>query len=136
MAASSGTRRGNGSHPPGWGGPTRNGVSNSKAGISGPGRPDGVKDGQGKQAQARAALEEALPLAVQTVIGIAGDITDQRALQAASNIIDRVLGKVGDKLTVAGDADAPLVIRRIIVDPKGPNGHSDAASVSAVSAAE
>lgn len=95
-----------------------------------------MKDGEGKQAQARAALEDALPLAVQTVIGIAGDITDQRALQAASNIIDRVLGKVGDKLTVAGDADAPLVIRRIIVDPKGPNGHPDAASVSAVSAAE
>ena len=83
---------------------------------------------------ARAALEDALPLAVQTVIGIAGDITDQRALQAASNIIDRVLGKVGDKLTVAGDADAPLVIRRIIIDPKGPDGHSDAASVPASTA--
>jgi len=131
MAASSTTRRGNGA---GWGGAAK-GAGKQGAG-QGQGRPDGVKDGQGKQAQARAALEDALPLAVQTVIGIAGDITDQRALQAASNIIDRVLGKVGDKLTVAGDADAPLVIRRIIIDPKGPNGHSDAASVSAVSAAE
>lgn len=134
MAASSTTRRGNGSHPPGWGGPAK-GAGKQGAGH-GQGRPDGVKNGEGKQAQARAALEDALPLAVQTVIGIAGDITDQRALQAASNIIDRVLGKVGDKLTVAGDADAPLVIRRIIIDPKGPDGHSDAASVSAVSAAE
>jgi hypothetical protein len=134
MAATSGTRRGNGSHPPGWGGPAKG--AGKKGAGHGQGRPDGVKDGQGKQAQARAALEDALPLAVQTVIGIAGDITDQRALQAASNIIDRVLGKVGDKLTVAGDADAPLVIRRIIIDPKGPDGHSDAASVSAVSAAE
>jgi len=131
MAATSGTRRGNGA---GWGGAAK-GAGKQGAGH-GQGRPDGVKDGQGKQAQARAALEDALPLAVQTVIGIAGDITDQRALQAASNIIDRVLGKVGDKLTVAGDADAPLVIRRIIIDPKGPDGHSDAASVSAVSAAE
>jgi len=131
MAASSTTRRGNGA---GWGGAAK-GAGKQGAGH-GQGRPDGVKDGQGKQAQARAALEDALPLAVQTVIGIAGDITDQRALQAASNIIDRVLGKVGDKLTVAGDADAPLVIRRIIIDPKGPDGHSDAASVSAVSAAE
>jgi hypothetical protein len=132
MAATSGTRRGNGA---GWGGVAK-GAGKQGAGH-GQGRPDGVKDGQGKQAQARAALEDALPLAVQTVIGIAGDITDQRALQAASNIIDRVLGKVGDKLTVAGDADAPLVIRRIIVDPaKGPDGHSDAASVPAVSAAE
>jgi len=131
MAATSGTRRGNGA---GWGGAAK-GAGKQGAGH-GQGRPDGVKDGQGKQAQARAALEDALPLAVQTVIGIAGDITDQRALQAASNIIDRVLGKVGDKLTVAGDADAPLVIRRIIIDPKGPNGHSDAASVSAIPAAE
>ena len=131
MAASSTTRRGNGA---GWGGAAK-GAGKQGAGH-GQGRPDGVKDGQGKQAQARAALEDALPLAVQTVIGIAGDIKDQRALQAASNIIDRVLGKVGDKLTVAGDADAPLVIRRIIIDPKGPDGHPDAASVSAVSAAE
>ena len=126
MAATSGTRRGNGA---GWGGAAK-GAGKQGAGH-GQGRPDGVKDGQGKQAQARAALEDALPLAVQTVIGIAGDITDQRALQAASNIIDRVLGKVGDKLTVAGDADAPLVIRRIIIDPKGPDGHPDAASVLA-----
>jgi hypothetical protein len=131
MAATSGTRRGNGA---GWGGAAK-GAGKQGAGH-GQGRPDGVKNGQGKQAQARAALEDALPLAVQTVIGIAGDITDQRALQAASNIIDRVLGKVGDKLTVAGDADAPLVIRRIIIDPKGPDGHPDAASVSAVPAAE
>ena len=131
MAASSTTRRGNGA---GWGGAAK-GAGKQGAGH-GQGRPDGVKDGQGKQAQARAAMEDALPLAVQTVIGIAGDITDQRALQAASNIIDRVLGKVGDKLTVAGDADAPLVIRRIIIDPKGPDGHPDAASVSAVPAAE
>lgn len=131
MAASSTTRRGNGA---GWGGAAK-GAGKQGAGH-GQGRPDGVRDGQGKQAQARAALEDALPLAVQTVIGIAGDITDQRALQAASNIIDRVLGKVGDKLTVAGDADAPLVIRRIIIDPKGPDGHPDAASVSAAPAAE
>jgi hypothetical protein len=129
MAATSGTRRGNGA---GWGGAAK-GAGKQGAGH-GQGRPDGVKDGEGKQAQARAALEDALPLAVQTVIGIASDIKDQRALQAASNIIDRVLGKVGDKLTVAGDADAPLVIRRIIIDPKGPNGHPDAASVSAAPA--
>lgn len=120
MAATSGTRRGNGA---GWGGAAK-GAGKQGAGH-GQGRPDGVKDGQGKQAQARAALEDALPLAVQTVIGIAGDITDHRALQAASHIIDRVLGKVGDKLTVAGDADAPLVIRRIIIDPKGPSTDAD-----------
>jgi len=122
MAASSTTRRGNGPGAgPGWGGAAKG--AGKKGPGHGQGRPDGVKNGEGKQAQARAALEGALPLAVQTVIGIAGDITDQRALQAASNIIDRVLGKVGDKLTVAGDADAPLVIRRIIIDPKGPDGH-------------
>lgn len=126
MAASSGTRRGNG---PGWGGAAKGEAK--KGGHPDEGRPAGKKTGEGKRAMARAALEDALPLAVQTVIGIAGDITDQRALQAASNIIDRVLGKVGDKLTVAGDADAPLIIRRIIIDPKGQDGHSDAASVSA-----
>jgi hypothetical protein len=39
---------------------------------------------------------------------------------------------------VSGPGGGPVeqIVRRIIVDPKGPNGHPDAASVSAVSAAE
>ena len=37
----------------GWGGPPRGGVSNSKTGKAGPGRPKGVKDGEGKAAKAR-----------------------------------------------------------------------------------
>ncbi len=74
----------------GWGGPARNGVSASATRTPGPGRPEGVANGQGKAALARAAMEEAAPMAVQTVISIARDATDQRALAAAVAILNRV----------------------------------------------
>jgi hypothetical protein len=74
----------------GWGGPARNGESASAAGKAGPGRPEGLATGQGKQALARAAMEDAAPMAVQTVINIARDTTDQRALAAAVAILNRV----------------------------------------------
>ena len=115
---------------PGWGGPPTG--KTSAARIAGPGRPKGVKDGEGKKALARAAFEAALPAAVQTVVTIMQSVTDQRSLMAANSIIDRVLGKVGDKVTLAGDADAPLIIRRIIIDPKAPDGHPDATGVPTV----
>lgn len=76
------TRRGNGA---GWGGPAKGAGK-----IGGPGRPKGIPDGQGKKAQAQAALEEAAPLAVQTVIDLAGNLSDPRALQAAVAILNRV----------------------------------------------
>ena len=96
----------------GWGGPPKG--EGKKGAGHGQGRPEGVKNGEGKKARAAAALEEALPDAVATVVAISRDITDQRALMAANNIIDRVLGKVGDKLTLAGDADAPLQTKVIV----------------------
>lgn len=77
------TRRGNGA---GWGGSAKGAGNHGR----GPGRPKGVPDGAGKKAQAQAALEEAAPLAVQTVIDLAGNLSDPRALQAAVAILNRV----------------------------------------------
>lgn len=70
----------------GWGGPAKG------QGLKepGPGRPPGVKNGEGKAAQAKAALEDAAPLAVQTVIELAQDKADPRALQAALAVLNRV----------------------------------------------
>lgn len=70
----------------GWGGPAK-GQGQQGAG---PGRPPGVKNGEGKAAQAKAALEDAAPLAVQTVIELAQDKADPRALQAALAVLNRV----------------------------------------------
>lgn len=72
----------------GWGGPPKG--PGKKGAGHGQGRPAGVKDGEGKRARARAALEEAAPLAVQTIIDIAGNHDDQRALQAAVAILNRI----------------------------------------------
>lgn len=82
----SGTRpKGNGA---GWGGAAKG--AGAPPGSGQGGRPAGVKNGEGKQARARAALEEAAPLAVQTIIEIAGNVEDPRALQAAQAVLNRV----------------------------------------------
>lgn len=93
MPRTSGTRRGNGPGKGpaggiGWGGAAKG--EGGPPGGPGTGRPKGVKDGEGKKARARAALEEAAPLAVQTVIDLAKDKADPRALAAAFGILNRV----------------------------------------------
>lgn len=71
----------------GWGGAAKGAGTHGR----GPGhRPKGVKDGEGKKARARAALEDAAPLAVQTVIDLATNVSDPRALAAAFGILNRV----------------------------------------------
>ena len=84
--ATSGTRRGNGA---GWGGPA-SGKFPTRGATDKGGRPLGVKNGEGKKAQAQAALEEAAPTAAAMVIEIAKDRADPRALQAATAILNRV----------------------------------------------
>jgi hypothetical protein len=58
--------------------------------LPGPGRPEGVKTGDGKAARARVALEGAAPLAVKTVIDIASNLDDPRALAAAFGVLNRI----------------------------------------------
>ena len=95
--------KGNGA---GWGGPAR-GEGNRKAG---PGRAKGVTLDQCKPALARAALEGAAALAVQTVIDIAGNTDDPRALAAAISIMDRtgLHAKSGVELAGAGGGPVQL----------------------------
>ena len=98
--------RGNGA---GWGGPARG--AGKPAGDNGlTGRPHGVKHGQGKQAQARAALEDAAPLAVQTLIDVAGNLDDQRAVNAAVAILNRIGLHEKAGLELAGADGGPVVI--------------------------
>ena len=115
MARSSTTKpKGNG---PGWGGDARRGVSNSAEGIASPGKPAGVKNGEGKKAQAMAALEAAAPSAAAMIIGIASDVADHRALAAAQHILLRVLGDPAKRVELTGADGAPMEIIRRIIDP-------------------
>ncbi len=124
-----GTRRGNGSKGPGWGGPAQ-GAGNAPGDGTGGGRPEGVKHGEGKRAQARAALEDAAPLAVQTLIDVAKDVADQRAVAAAVAILNRVglHEKSGVEVTGA-NGPVELVVRIVDADEPGPESQ---ASVSPV----
>jgi hypothetical protein len=109
-AATSGTRKGNGA---GWGGPPKGAGRTAPP----PGRTAGVKNGEGKAALARARLLEAADRAAETVVSIATDISDPRALQAAQHVLLRTLGDPA-ALQVTGAGGGPVEIRRVIVDPK------------------
>lgn len=122
-------RRGNGSKGPGWGGPAKG--AGAAPGTPSPGRPEGVKDGEGKRARARAALEEAAPLAVQTVIDIAMDKGDQRALQAALAVLNRVGLHEKSGVEVTGSDGAPVeIVVRILDEVDAATGFDDQAAVS------
>ena len=95
-------RRGNGA---GWGGPAQ-----GKGDGSGAGRPEGVKNGEGKQARARAALIDAAPMAVQTLINIAANLDDQRAVTAAAMILNRAGLHEKSGLEVTGQDGGPVVV--------------------------
>jgi hypothetical protein len=101
-------RRGNGA---GWGG-----AAKGKGDGSGAGRPEGSKNGDSKQARARAALEDAAPLAVQTLINVAGNVDDQRAVAAAVAILNRVGLHEKSGLQVTGADDGPVRVKVEIVD--------------------
>jgi len=107
------TRARAGANGPGWGGP-----ANGPGKIGGPGRPPGMKNGEGKVHKARETLEQAAPLAIQTVIDIANDRADPRALQAALAVLNRIGLHEKSGLEVGGENGNPLITRieRVIVD--------------------
>lgn len=108
-----GRRKGNG---PGWGGPAKGSGHTFTEGDPLAGRPVGVANGEGKRAMARAALEDAAPLAVQTLISVAGDAADQRAVAAAVAILNRVGLHEKHGVEVGGDGGGPVRIKVEIVD--------------------
>ncbi|MCA3361565.1 MAG: hypothetical protein ING08_16010 [Roseomonas sp.] len=72
----------------GWGGPA--GGKRAQFAQGAKGRPAGIRNGEGKAARARAAFEDAAPEAAETVIRIAQDKADPRALQAALAVLNRI----------------------------------------------
>jgi hypothetical protein len=110
------TRARAGATGPGWGGP-----ANGPGKIGGPGRPPGMKNGEGKVHKARETLEQAAPLAIQTVIDIANDKADPRALQAALAVLNRIglHEKSGLEMTGADGGAIITRIERVIVDKAG-----------------
>jgi len=110
------TRARAGANGPGWGGP-----ANGPGKIGGPGRPPGMKNGEGKVHKARETLEQAAPLAIQTVIDIANDKADPRALQAALAVLNRIglHEKSGLEMTGADGGALITRIERVIVDKPG-----------------
>jgi hypothetical protein len=117
-----GTRHGNGKghggprNGEGWGG-ERKGEGNR---LAGPGRPPGVKNGEGKQARARAMLEEAAPLAAQVLVDVAANLDDPRALQAAQAILNRVGLHEKSGVEVGGPNGKALAVTVEIVDAAAP----------------
>lgn len=113
MPANATTRRGNGGgNSPGYGGPAK---GEGKKGP-GPGRPPGMKNGEGKKAKGREAIEAAVPAAIATVIAIAKARKDPRALSAAFGILNRagLHEKSGVELT--GADGAPVAVQFYLPD--------------------
>jgi hypothetical protein len=77
-----------------------------------------MKNGEGKVHKARETLEQAAPLAIQTVIDIANDKADPRALQAALAVLNRIglHEKSGLEMTGADGGAVITRIERVIVD--------------------
>ena len=98
---------------PGWGGAARGDDPTPK------GRPPGVKNGEGKVAQSREALQQAAPLAIKTVIDIATNTEDPRALQAALAVLNRIglHEKSGLEMTGADGGALITRIERVIIGP-------------------
>jgi hypothetical protein len=80
-----------------------------------------MKNGEGKVHKAREKLEQAAPDAIQTVIDIANDKADPRALQAALAVLNRIGLHEKSGIEVGGESGNPLITRieRVIVDKSG-----------------
>lgn len=107
----------------GWGGPKRG----DGAPQFGAGNPEVERalqslggsraPGEGKAARSREALEAAQPIAIRTVLEIAADKGDQRALAAALAILNRTGLHEKSGVEVAGEGGGPLIVERVIVNP-------------------
>ena len=107
--------KGNGS---GWGGGRKGEGHRFVANDPLAGRPEGVKTGEGKAARARAKAQEAAEDAIDTVIAIAKDKADPRALAAAFGILNRVGIHEKSGVEHSGEGGGPLIVERIIIDPQ------------------
>jgi len=102
----------------GWGGPARGNYDATRP--PGPGRPRGVRNGEGKRARMREYLAPFSEDLAQRWLEKALDPQDPHAATLLVKAAE-MLGEFEPSITVRGEADAPLVIRRIIVDPAIPS---------------
>jgi hypothetical protein len=116
----------------GWGGPARGNYDATRP--AGPGRPRGVRNGEGKRARMREYLAPHSEAMAQRWLEKALDPQDPHAATLLVKAAE-MLGEFQPSITVRGADDAPLVIRRIIVDPALPSSdttaieaHADTAS--------
>jgi hypothetical protein len=100
-----------GSKGPGWGGPK----SDIPAGA-GPGRIKGVKLSETAAARARAILESGAERAARTMVAIAENVEDQRALSASVAVLDRIGVHAKAGLEVGGEGGKPIPVEWHIVD--------------------
>lgn len=112
------TRVGNGA---GWGGPKRGGESASKAGQPGPGRPQGMKPGEGKKARAAELAREHVETAVDVWREVMLDKKAPAAarIAAAAQMVERAEGKAvqpiidGDDIARMSDAELDAELARM-----------------------
>lgn len=104
MPASSATRRGNGA---GWGGAARNGTSNSATRTPGPGRPPGMKNGEGKAAKAAELCAPLVPDAVAVLEEVMRDAAAPAAarIAAAEKVIARAEGATPQRVEITDNRD-------------------------------
>jgi len=112
----------------GWGGPARGNYDATRP--PGPGRPRGVRNGEGKRARMREYLAPYSEHLAQRWLEKALDPTDPHAATLLVKAAE-MLGEFEPSITVRGEADAPLVIQRIIVDPARPAADTAALEASA-----
>ena len=98
----------------GWGGPARGNYDATRP--PGPGRPRGVRNGEGKRARMRDYLAPFSEDLAQRWLEKALDPQDPHAATLLVKAAE-MLGEFEPTLTVRGADSAPLVIQRIIVDP-------------------
>lgn len=101
----------------GWGGE----ASGKPARPGGPGRIKGVPLSETAAARARAILESHAEKAAQTMVDIAADPKDQRALSASVAVLDRIGVHAKSGVEVGGEGGKAIPVEWRIVDADGGN---------------
>ena len=112
----------------GWGGPARGNYDATRP--PSPGRPRGVRNGEGKRARMREYLAPYSEHLAQRWLEKALDPTDPHAATLLVKAAE-MLGEFEPSITVRGEVDSPLVIQRIIVDPARPSVDAEVIDTSA-----
>lgn len=115
MPRSSATRHGSGA---GYGGAKRGGRTKGEPPkVAGPGRPKGVKTGEGKKATFRAHLAPHIEATADRWLAIINDPSHPHHHTMVLKHAE-LEGEFKQAVELTGKDGGPMVIRRVIVDPK------------------